>query len=333
MSKKKINDKNKVLKDATGQPLMSSGSDYGLSEAIAGLKDEWAEIGISNAFVFGKVMAANPDLLLELLQYSLPEMQIQSIRDVGREVDIKLSIDSHGIRLDVSAEDSEGRKIDVEMQLKDEKDIPRRMRYYSGAIDQTILEAGTDYDGLVDTVIVFITLFDPFGKDFIQYTFRNLCLEDRELELSDGTTKVILNAVGTIGNVPEELKGFLKLVAGPGDYEAGSFADRVQKQVIVARKNAEWRRQYMDWKMALRHERNLGREEGIEEGREEGSLGRDIEIITKKVKRGIDLPAIAEAMETDEETIRPIWEAVKAAWPNYDQEEILQKILGERDQA
>ena len=142
---------------------------------------------------------------------------------------------------------------------------------------------------------------------------------------------MILNAVGNVGNVPEELKDFLKLVSGLGGYEEGSFADRVQKQVLVARKNAEWRRQYMDWKMTLRHERNLGREEGRAEGREEGALLARIGMITKKVKRGIDLPAIADAMETDPETIRPIWEAVRAAAPDYDREKILQKILEKQE--
>lgn len=234
------------------------------------LNDEWSQVGIGNAFVFGKIMTSRPDLLLELLQYVLPEMNIRSIKVTGREADIQLSIDSHGVRLDVSARDDSGRVIDVEMQLRDEKNIPRRMRYYSGAIDQTILEKGMNYNSLTDTVIVFITIFDPFGKDLIRYSFRNLCLEDRNLELEDGTTKVVLNAAGTQGDVSAELKDFLKLVAGTAIPQKGSFADRVQEQVIVARKNSEWRRQYMEWRMTLLNERWKGREEGRREGKEEG---------------------------------------------------------------
>ena len=86
---------------AAGQPaeaaVPSEGPDFALAEAIAGFKDEWAQAGISNVFLFGKIMTANPDLLLELLQYTLPEMRIQSIRDVGREIDIKFSFDAHGV--------------------------------------------------------------------------------------------------------------------------------------------------------------------------------------------------------------------------------------------
>ena len=115
-------------------------------------------------------------------------------------------------------------------------------------------------------------------------------------------------------------------------------------QVIIARQNAEWRREYMDWKMTLLNERIKGREEGRKEGREEGRKegreegrkeGREegllmlqIETIKKKVQKGIDLPEIAEAMEMDADAIRPVWEAVKAAAPDYDQEKILESIMG-----
>ena len=241
-----------------------------INTEIQKIQDEWEKAGIGNSFIFGKIMTSRPDLLLELLQYCLPEMQICSIHDTRKEDDIRLSIDAHGVRLDVSARDNTGRTIDVEMQMKDEKNIPRRMRYYSGAIDQTILEKSMDYSRLTDTVVLFITLFDPFGRDFIRYTFRNICIEDKELELEDGTTKIVLNAVGTKGNTSKELKDFLNLVSGSFTYEKGSFADRIQDEVAIARKNSDWRRQYMEWKMTLLNERNKGREEGLAEGIEKG---------------------------------------------------------------
>ena len=143
-------------------------------------------------------------------------------------------------------------------------------------------------------------------------------------------TRVVLNAAGNRGEVSEELKGFLKLVTGNTTCPAGSFADRVQNQVIKARQNAEWRREYMDWKMTLLNERVKGREEGREEGRkegrEEGLMLLQIETIKKKVLKGVDLPEIAEALEMDADLIRPVWEAVKAAAPDYNEEEILEAL-------
>ena len=106
-------------------------------------------------------------------------------------------------------------------------------------------------------------------------------------------------------------------VSGLQSYEKGSFADRIQEQVVKARQNSE-RRQYMDWKMTLLSERSKGREEGV--------LLERISTITQKVKRGVELSAIADAMEKDEETIRPIYDAVKAAAPDYDSEKILEML-------
>jgi predicted transposase/invertase (TIGR01784 family) len=208
------------------------------------------------------------------LQYSLPEFHIQQIENPEKEADVKLSIDAHGVRLDVITTDDQGRRIDVEMQMRDEKNIPRRMRYYEGSIDQTTLEKGQNYNRLGDVVILFITPFDPFdAHGYYKYTFRNTCQEDKELVLDDGVTKVVLNAAGHKGEVTPELKEFLQLVAGnvdPTSYAEGSFADRVQRQVHIARRNARWRKEYMDWEMTLRNEREKGREEGLKEGREEG---------------------------------------------------------------
>ena len=206
--------------------------------------EEWSTAGIGNTFLFGKVMTSNPNLLLELLQYSLPEFHIQQIENPEKEADVKLSIDAHGVRLDVITTDDKGRRIDVEMQMRDEKNIPRRMRYYEGSIDQTTLEKGQNYNSLGDVVILFITPFDPFdAHGYYKYTFRNTCQEDKELVLDDGVTKVVLNAAGHKGEITSELKEFLQLVAGnvdPTHYAEGSFADRVQKQVHIARRNAKW---------------------------------------------------------------------------------------------
>ena len=228
--------------------------------------EEWSTAGIGNTFLFGKVMTSNPNLLLELLQYSLPEFHIKQIENPEKEADVKLSIDAHGVRLDVITTDDQGRRIDVEMQMRDEKNIPRRMRYYEGSIDQTILEKGQNYNRLGDVVILFITPFDPFDEHgYYKYTFRNTCQEDKELVLDDGVTKVVLNAAGRKGEITSELKEFLQLVAGnvdPACYPEGSFADRVQRQVHIARRNARWRKEYMDWEMTLRNEREKGREEG-----------------------------------------------------------------------
>ena len=276
--------------------------------------EEWSTAGIGNTFLFGKVMTSNPNLLLELLQYSLPEFHIQQIENPEKEADVKLSMDAHGVRLDVITTDDQGRRIDVEMQMRDEKNIPRRMRYYEGSIDQATLEKGQNYNRLGDVVILFITPFDPFNEHgYYKYTFRNTCQEDKELVLDDGVTKVLLNADGHKGDIKSELKEFLQLVAGNVDsthYAEGSFADRVQRQVHIARRNARWRKEYMDWEMTLRNEREKGREEGREEGLKEGREEGRMEERIKTEEQRKRAEAAEERADVAEERIRKLEEQI-----------------------
>ena len=276
--------------------------------------EEWSTAGIGNTFLFGKVMTSNPNLLLELLQYSLPEFHIKQIENPEKEADVKLSMDAHGVRLDVITTDDQGRRIDVEMQMRDEKNIPRRMRYYEGSIDQATLEKGQNYNRLGDVVILFITPFDPFNEHgYYKYTFRNTCQEDKELVLDDGVTKVLLNADGHKGDIKSELKEFLQLVAGNVDsthYAEGSFADRVQRQVHIARRNARWRKEYMDWEMTLRNEREKGREEGREEGLKEGREEGRMEERIKTEEQRKRAEAAEERADVAEERIRKLEEQI-----------------------
>ena len=269
------------------------------SVTLQTLEAKWENAGIGNAFIFGKVMSTNTDLLLELLQLTLPELEIWEISDAVQEVYLKTSIDAHGVRLDISVRDSKNRIFDVEMQLRDEENIPRRIRYYTGTFDQTNLKAGENYNQLKDAIIIFITPFDPFGRSRYRYTFRNLCLEEKEnpLELGDGTTKVILNAKGSVGEISPSLKGFLDLVLGlqPPAASAGSYADRVQKQVDIAKRNSVWRREYMNWEMTLSIERDKGRKEG----RYEGEMLNSIRLILSKLSKGKTEEVIADEIEKD----------------------------------
>ena len=277
--------------------VTASASDHPLSPSATPqtLEEKWEKAGIGNAFIFGKVMSTNTDLLLELLQLSLPELEIREISDAVQEVYLKTSIDAHGVRLDISVRDSRNRIFDVEMQLRDEKNIPRRIRYYTGTLDQTNLNTGVNYNQLKDTIIIFITPFDPFDRSRYRYTFRNICLEEKvnPLELGDGTTKVILNAKGSVGKISPPLKGFLDLVLGlqPPASSAGSYADRVQRQVDIAKRNNVWRREYMNWEMTLSIERD--------KGRNEGELLTLVKQILAKIPKGKPENVIADEIERD----------------------------------
>ena len=63
-----------------------------------------------------------------------------------------------------------------------------------------------------DSYIIFVCLFDAIGKGKALYTFENVCLEDRQTPLHDGTKKVIINAEAFRKAEDKDLKGFLEYV-------------------------------------------------------------------------------------------------------------------------
>ena len=282
-------------------------------------------------------MSANPDLLLELLQISLPEMEIVEILDPRQEEYLKSSYDARGVRLDITVRDVSGRVFNVEMQLQDEKNIPKRMRYYSSTLDQTILKPGEDYSKLGDTVVMFITPFDPFGLGNYRYTFRNSCIENNELELCDGSSKIVLNATGNTGAISPELKGFLDLVIGinknkdPEENEEKqgmTYADRVQEKVRIAKLNSSLRREFMNWEMTLLVERNKGHDEGHAEGLAEGRSDGEVLKLVKQVRKKLSLhqseEKIADDLVEDISLIHTICELI-TQMPDENDEGVLQE--------
>ena len=63
-----------------------------------------------------------------------------------------------------------------------------------------------------------------------------------------------------------------------------------------------------------------------EEGREEGDIRRLITLITRKVLKRMDINIIASELEEEPETIRPLYDAVIAAAPDYDIDKILESV-------
>lgn len=51
----------------------------------------------------------------------------------------------------------------------------------------------TKYKNLPETVVIFITQEDFFGRDLAKYTFTEQCEEVKDLCLDDGTKKIFLN--------------------------------------------------------------------------------------------------------------------------------------------
>lgn len=212
----------------------------------------WEDLAIANDFLFGKIMQ-NPELCRELLQRILPDLNIDRIEYPELQKSIKPDIDARSVRLDVYVRDSKEVVYDIEMQVSDTKELPKRSRYYQSMIDLQLIDKGQLYKKLNQSYIIFICPFDAFGKGRHIYTFENVCKEDNSISMGDGTAKIFLNANGTQDDVSKELRAFLDYVAGKRPED--SFVEKLEEAVKEAKKNREWRHEYMT--LLMRDQENV----------------------------------------------------------------------------
>ena len=97
------------------------------------------------------------------------------------------------------------------------------------------------------------------------------------------------------------------------------FTKSIDKAVGDARNSEKWRIEYMtmhmrDWDMKA-------------EGREEGRTEKLLTQICKKLAKNKSLQQIADELEEDEDTIRPLYEAAKAAAPEYDVDKMYDSLF------
>lgn len=218
----------------------------------------WEDLTIANNFIFYKVMHNNPDVCKELLEILL-EFPIEKI-EMSQEEEIDIDFGSKGVRLDVYAKDAGGLKVyNIEMQASDTKELPERARYYQGVIDVDLLKSGQKYKDLKTSFIIFICVEDIFEKGLPKYTFENLCKEDTKIKLNDRAYKYFFISKNCDRILNKRQKAFLRMVTE--NKASDDFTSRIKSLVDDAKRNTQWRKQYMEWEREKTYERDAGREE------------------------------------------------------------------------
>ena len=76
---------------------------------------------------------------------------------------------SRSICLDIDADDSEGRRYDIEMQQASEGAEPRRARFHGAMMDSRALKAGQNFKDLPERYVIFVTRDDVLGLEQTLY--------------------------------------------------------------------------------------------------------------------------------------------------------------------
>ena len=298
----------------------------------------WENLTLSNDFMFSKVMR-DKEICRETLEILL-DKKIGEITYIDNQKTIDINYDAKSVRLDVYVED-ENRIYNIEMQVVNKKDLAKRSRYYQGMIDLNAIEKGEIYRDLKESIVIFICKFDPFGKGLSKYTFENICNENKELYLKDGTSKVFFNTKDYYKERSEDAKSFLEYIEKETTSE-NNFVKKIEQKIRNIKENKVWRAEFMTLLMReqeiARDNFEKGMAEGVIKGREEGIAegvirGREegiAEGVIKGREEGIAEGVIKGRQEATAKGIEKIIEIYREEL-NFEDEIIVQKLMKKYD--
>ena len=247
------------------------------------------ELTFTDDYMFGAVMR-NPEICKSILE-TLLNIQIEKLEYPELQKSISTYYESKGVRLDVYVKDSD-KVFDIEIQNNSGISLPKRMRYYQSMVDMDNLLKGQDYSELKESFIIFICQFDLFGLNLPQYTFKNICLENKELPLGDETTKIFFNsfAYDTENNL--EISAFLKYIKTK--IPTNDFTKKLNNLVEESKINNKFRNDYLAMNLHDRDIRRVALAEGKQIGLQEGAEQTKIETAKNALKNNIPVEMVVK---------------------------------------
>ena len=161
------------------------------------------------------------------------------------------------------------------------------------------------------------------------------CEEIPDLPYDDGAKTLFLYTKGTEGNPPEELKKLLRYMEHSSAENADTLDLRELHEMVTEVKcdrkvGLTYMKAYELEQRLLRQGEKIGLERGEKIGLERGEEKKLLSLVIAKVKKGMDVPEIADALEEDETTISRLVQIVNRHAPEYDPEKILEEALKEK---
>mgnify|MGYP003417336162 CR=1 FL=1 len=256
------------------------------------------ELTFVDDYMFGFILK-NEKICNELLERLL-KIKIEKVVYPELQKSISPYYETKGVRLDVYVKDSD-RVFDIEIQNSKNIDLPKRTRYYQSMIDIDSLLKGESYSELKESIIIFICTFDPFGENLPCYTFKNLCIENIQLELNDQAVKKIYNSTAYMRESDVEISAFLEYIntRTPTD----DFTKKLSYLVEEAKLNNIFRDKYLTMNI---HDQDI-KKEAYEEGFQQGA----IETARNMLSKNISLEIICECTNLSREIVENLLKETK----------------------
>ena len=277
------------------------------------IAEKFQSLTIQDDFMFCRVMQ-DKKICKKVLNILLQDyFKIGSIKIATSQATIKNHPELKFVRLDVLATDKAGNSYDIEMQVVNRKNIEKRMRAYQVAVDMFKMQRGMDYNEFTNTIIIFITPFDPFGADLPFYFFEfSSNTYNTSVKMNDGTYRAVFNTSAYKDVKNKKLRELLKF------FDTGKatldVAKEMEMKLEAVKRDSIIFSQFFSTFASMMDARNDGRDEGwlegkkagIAEGREEGSYEAKIETAKKLLNMGLTLENIAIATGLAKEKIEKL---------------------------
>lgn len=265
----------------------------------------------------------------QMIQRTKLENEIKLLEKPETEKELRVSSQLRAVRLDVISMDRNKKIYYTEMQKTSTGNLKKRSRYYQAQLDVSLLEPGTrNFNVLNDSCLILVAPFDIFGRGLFRYTFEGVCRECPDLKLEDGATRVFINMRGTNREAfSQEFLNFMEYLAASTKAVAEKSGS---KKIQLIHRRVEQIR--LSEKAGVKY---MQRWEEVAEARDEGkAMGKELVLISKvckKMIKGKQAAQIAEELEEEVAVIEKICEAAEGFAPEYDEEEIYEKLHEEDD--
>ena len=201
-----------------------------------------------------------------------------------------------------------GRYFDIELQMDDTGELPKRARYYQGMCDLDALGKGANYEELQEQYILFLCSKDIFGKGKPIYRFQNREESDPKVLMGDLCYKnyYIFKKFDEIKDA--SIREYMQYFAT--QEHRSEKMERIHRLVERYRQDPVTRKAYMTLEQELDIRYKRGLEKGLERGRSEGvAEGRADERkeLAKAFRdQGVSIDVIATSTGLTSEEIRAL---------------------------
>ena len=215
------------------------------------------QLTITNKFMFAMVFS-HKEIAKPFLEAVLG-IKIYELRDPEPEKTIEVNPVSRGVRFDVFTKEvgpngETLRSFDIEMQMKDTHEIPKRARFYQAMRDSESLSKGENFYDLRELYIIFICPDDIFGKGRAVYRFKNLETDDPKIEMGDLTFKnfYIFNKYREVAE--KAIRDYMEYFATNKAHSPET--EDIDRLVKWYQTDSNTRIRYMTWKEEIDFERS-----------------------------------------------------------------------------